>query len=107
MARGMQMLTFASNQEIPEYTQGIYAARETALARLTGQAAQPGVDGVVGVSIEHSIREQEIKQGVGGGGVRGLVVTLHITGTAVGGVGRASPSAPKPQISLNDKGASR
>jgi uncharacterized protein YbjQ (UPF0145 family) len=106
MARGMQMLTFASNQEIPEYTQGIYAARETALARLSQQAAQAGATGIVGVRIDHTIGEQEIKGGIGEGGVRGLVVTLHLVGTGVSDANRDSMPTPEFQIGLNDPGES-
>ncbi len=60
MAGGDQWLNWA-NEEIPEYTKGIYAARETALGRLTEQARELGAEGVVGVDIEHTIAMQDVK----------------------------------------------
>ncbi len=100
MSPGQGMLSWA-NEEIPEYTRGIYAARETALGRLTEQARQLGAEGVVGVNLEHTIAFQDIR--MGGGNVRGLVVTLHVMGTAIRGASGAHPAAPDPQITLNDE----
>ena len=94
-----QMLNFA-NEEIPEYTQGIYSARETAIGRITGQARELGADGVVGMEIEHEIGMQDIRSP--GESMRGLVVTLHVTGTAVRGTAGARPPVPELQIPLND-----
>lgn len=79
----MQMLTFNRNQEIPEYSQGVYAARETALGRVTEQIKDAGGDGVVGMNISHTIGEREFKTYRGGSAVQGLVVTFHAMGTAV------------------------
>jgi uncharacterized protein YbjQ (UPF0145 family) len=99
MSPGSGLLNFA-NEEVPEYTRGIYAARETALGRLTDQARELGAEGVVGVNLEHTIGLQDIK--MGGGSVRGLVVTLHVMGTAVRGTDAAHPSVPDLQIQLNE-----
>ncbi len=98
-ARGNQLLNFA-NEEVPEYTQGIYAARETAFGRLTQQARGLGAEGVVGVDFEHSIGIQDIR--AAGQTARGLVVTLHVTGTAVAETAAAHQSAPDLQIQLNE-----
>ena len=100
MARSNQLFNFAANEEIPEFTQGVYAARETALGRVTDQARELGAEGVVGVNIEHSIGMQDIK--AAGESARGLVVTLHVTGTAVGGTTAAHPSVPDLQIQMNE-----
>jgi len=103
MARNRQLLAFASNEEIPEYTQGVYAAREVALARLTDQARSAGAEGVVGVSIDHTMEMQEI--GTVGEHLRGLVVTFHVTGTAIGASSGVTIAPAQLQIELNEKGA--
>jgi uncharacterized protein YbjQ (UPF0145 family) len=49
----MQSLRQAGqNQEMVIFTQGIYEARELALARMQAEAAQAGSSGIVGVSVE-------------------------------------------------------
>jgi uncharacterized protein YbjQ (UPF0145 family) len=100
VAQSSQLLNFAANEEIPEYTRGLYAARETALGRLTHQARELGAEGVVGVNIEHTIGMQEVTMGIGR--ERGLMVTLHVTGTAVGGTAGAHPPTPDLQVRLNE-----
>src|SRR5450755_2417943 len=39
------------NQEMPQFTQGVYEARELALVRMQYEASQAGASGIVGVSI--------------------------------------------------------
>ncbi len=70
-----------ANQELGDFTQGVYDARETALARLTAEAQALNAAGVVGVSLAHSVEERE----VGGTGTRrtDLIVTMHVLGTAI------------------------
>jgi uncharacterized protein YbjQ (UPF0145 family) len=68
------------NQELKDFTQGVYDARETALARMTAEALQQGAIGVVGVSIVHTVERREAG---GGSGRRDLVVTFHVLGTAI------------------------
>lgn len=92
-AAQMQTLTFTRNQEITDYTQGVYQARETALERLTDQIHAVGGDGVVGVKITHTIGEHEMKTGMGGSTVRGLIVTFHAVGTAIR-MGQDAPIYP-------------
>jgi len=70
-----------ANQELQDFTRGIYDARETALARMTAEAAQRGAAGVVGVTIAHHIEQREAG---GGSGRHDLVVTFHVLGTAIG-----------------------
>lgn len=49
----MQSLRQAGrNQEMVVFTQGIYEARELALARMQAEAAQAGTSGITGVSVE-------------------------------------------------------
>ena len=40
------------NQEMPQFTQGVYEARELALSRMQAEATQAGSSGIVGVTIE-------------------------------------------------------
>ena len=72
------------NQELKDFTLGVYDARETALGRMSAEAQQQGAAGVVGVSIVHTAEEREAG---GGSGRRDLVVTFHVLGTAIGPVG--------------------
>src|SRR5207253_386841 len=70
-----------ANQELRDFTRGVYDARETALGRMTAEARKIGAAGVVGVSIGHQIEQREAG---GGSGRRDLVVTFHVLGTAIG-----------------------
>ena len=40
------------NREMPQFTQGVYEARELALSRMQAEATQAGSSGIVGVTIE-------------------------------------------------------
>ena len=71
-----------ANQELRDFTRGVYNARETALARMTAEARKDGAAGVVGVTIEHNAEERE--SGAGGSRRTDLVVTFHVLGTAIG-----------------------
>jgi uncharacterized protein YbjQ (UPF0145 family) len=71
-----------ANQELRDFTRGVYDARETALGRMTAEARTIGAAGVVGVSIEHNVQERE--SGAGGSQRTDLVVTFHVIGTAIG-----------------------
>jgi uncharacterized protein YbjQ (UPF0145 family) len=66
------------NQELKDFTRGVYDARETALGRMTTEAQEQRAAGVVGVSIVHEIEQREAS------GRRDLVVTFHVLGTAIG-----------------------
>ncbi len=68
-----------ANQELPEFTQGIYTARETVLAQMSAQAQQLDASGVIGTRIDHGIERIE------GDSTRpgGLIVTFHAIGTAI------------------------
>ncbi|HUC59990.1 MAG TPA: heavy metal-binding domain-containing protein [Streptosporangiaceae bacterium] len=49
----MQSLRQAGqNQEMPNFTQGVYEARELALGRMQAEAEQAGASGIVGVTVE-------------------------------------------------------
>lgn len=40
------------NQEMPQFTQGVYEARELALSRMQAEATAASASGIVGVSVE-------------------------------------------------------
>jgi uncharacterized protein YbjQ (UPF0145 family) len=71
-----------ANQELGDFTRGVYDARETALGRMTAEARKVGAAGVVGVSIEHSAEDRETE--TVGSRRTDLVVTFHVIGTAIG-----------------------
>jgi uncharacterized protein YbjQ (UPF0145 family) len=91
-------LGFTRNQELGEFTQGVYSARETVVQRMTAQAAKLDASGVIGVRIAHDIGRMSV--GAGSYARGGLMVTFHAIGTAVRDTGSATPQAPKPIIDL-------
>jgi len=48
------MPLFGNNQEMVQFTQGVYEARELALARMQAEATQAASSGIVGVSVSVS-----------------------------------------------------
>lgn len=70
-----------SNQELPDYTQGLYDARALAMERLTRTAHELHAHGVVGVEIDRSMRDYERE--VNNTTYRDLIITMHILGTAI------------------------
>ena len=75
------MFSSWANQELRDFTQGVYDARETTLGRVSAEARRHGAAGVVGVTIEHSVQEREVE---GGGRHRtDLIVTMHVIGTTI------------------------
>jgi len=91
-------LGFTRNQELPEFTQGIYGARETVVARMTAQASQLGASGVIGVHIDHGVQQSSL----GGGRYErgGLIVSFHVIGTAIREPAGALAPAPKTIVDL-------
>jgi uncharacterized protein YbjQ (UPF0145 family) len=83
---------YQPNQELVDFTQGVYAAREMALARVNEQATKLGAGGMIGVQIEHDIAIREVDNG---GKREDLIVTFHILGTAIAPAGDTTPVAPK------------
>jgi uncharacterized protein YbjQ (UPF0145 family) len=84
---------FQPNQELVDFTQGVYAAREMALARVNEQATAMGAGGLVGVRIDHGIDIREVDNG---GKREDLIVTFHILGTAIAPAGEHLELEPKP-----------
>ena len=70
-----------ANQELPDFTQGLYDAREVTIGRVTKQAQAGSAVGLVGVSLSYDVKEIEVDRG--GGHRTDLLVTMHALGTAV------------------------
>jgi uncharacterized protein YbjQ (UPF0145 family) len=68
------------NQEMPDFTRGVYDARALAMERVSRQAHAVHAHGVVGVAIERSQRELERS---GNSGYTDLIIEMHVLGTAV------------------------
>jgi uncharacterized protein YbjQ (UPF0145 family) len=98
MMSGVGGLGFTQNQELSEFTQGVYSAREIVVARLTEQAARLGASGVIGVRIAHSIQRTTVGAGTYSRG--GLMVTFHAIGTAIREDRATVPYAPETIIDL-------
>jgi uncharacterized protein YbjQ (UPF0145 family) len=95
---GMGGLGFTQNQELPEFTRGVYSAREIAVGRLTEQATRLDASGVIGVRIAHDIQRTTVGAGTYSRG--GLMASFHVIGTAVRDDGSAPPPAPETTIDL-------
>ncbi len=80
------------NQELGEYTQGVYEARESVMTRVTAQAASVEASGVVGMRVEHTVRPA---------GQNGLVMGFDVIGTAIRRAGPEKPLSPEAIINLN------
>jgi uncharacterized protein YbjQ (UPF0145 family) len=91
-------MLYSENQELREFTQGVYSAREIAVGRVTEQAGRLGASGVIGVRIAHGIRQASL----GGGAYArsGLIVTFHVIGTAIREDRATIPYAPETTIDL-------
>lgn len=84
---------FQPNQELVDFTQGVYAAREQALARAASQAHDLGAGGLIGVSVDHGVEIREIDRP--GHHREDLIVTFHILGTAIAPSGEHRPLDPQ------------
>jgi len=75
------LFSFAQpNQELIDYTQGLYAAREQALMRANNEAWRSGATSVVGLSLERDVAIREVDQN---GKREDLIVTYHVIGTGI------------------------
>jgi uncharacterized protein YbjQ (UPF0145 family) len=81
-----------ANQELPEYTGGVYEAREGVMARVTSQAARIGASGVVGMRLDHTVRP---------GNERGLIMGFDAIGTAIRQAGSAELAPPETIVNLD------
>ncbi len=70
-----------ANQELVDFSQGVYEAREKAMGFVTSQVIELGGDGVVGVELREHSRTHEVRRGLTDS--RDLEVTFHAIGTVV------------------------
>jgi uncharacterized protein YbjQ (UPF0145 family) len=98
MMSGVGGMGFTQNQELPEFTQGVYSARESVVSRLTHQAAKLDASGVIGVRIAHGIQRTTVGAGTYSRG--GLMVTFHAIGTAIREDRATIPYAPETIVDL-------
>jgi len=79
--RTIGMLSSMTNQELPDFSRGIYDARALAMGRLERDAHALHAHGVVGVAIERS--EHEYERDVNNTKFTDLIITMHVLGTAI------------------------
>jgi uncharacterized protein YbjQ (UPF0145 family) len=88
-----------ANQELGDFTQGLYDAREVTIGRITKQAQAGRAVGLVGVSLSYDVKEIEIDRG--GGHRTDLMVTMHALGTAVAEDGPVREPPPRLAVDLS------
>jgi uncharacterized protein YbjQ (UPF0145 family) len=72
---------FQPNQELRDFTQGLYYAREMAIGRATSDARALRAAGLVGVSIDQHVGHREVERN--DQKRIDLIVTFHVLGTAI------------------------
>ena len=87
------------NYELPEFTAGVYGAREQVMERLGAQAQLLEASGIVGVRIGHTIRRQEVGSANRSRG--GLVITFDAIGTADRDTATPAQQTPKTTVDLS------
>ena len=71
-----------NNQELTQYTEGVYRARHLAMSRMSDMGPQMGAAGIVGVHITQEHHEVEQDSG-GGQHQKGLMAHFAAIGTAI------------------------
>ena len=74
------MFSSWANQELRDFTQGVYDVREATLGRVSAEARRHGAAGMVGVSIDHNVEEREVDRRPNR---TDLIVTMHVLGTSI------------------------
>jgi uncharacterized protein YbjQ (UPF0145 family) len=87
------LLSGRRNQELPDFTQGLYDARALAMAHVTRDAHALHAHGVVGVDIDRSQREYERE--INNTTYTDLIISMHVLGTAIVEVEGGPPPPPK------------
>jgi uncharacterized protein YbjQ (UPF0145 family) len=70
-----------TNQELRDFTQGVYDAREKAVGTVVYQAQKLGADGIVGVQIDEHAQTHSVQRNMVD--CQDLQVTFHVMGTAI------------------------
>jgi uncharacterized protein YbjQ (UPF0145 family) len=85
------------NQELPDFTQGLYDARALAMERVTRDAHALHAHGVVGVRIDRS--QQERDREINNTAYKDLLISMHVLGTAIVEV-EGAPAPPAKFLAL-------
>jgi uncharacterized protein YbjQ (UPF0145 family) len=80
MAQGGWGASWA-NQELVDFSQGVYEARERAMGFITAQVQELGGNGVIGVELDERSRTHAVRRGMYES--RDLEVTFHVMGTVI------------------------
>ena len=70
-----------ANQELVDFSQGVYEAREKAMAFVDAQARQLGGTGLIGVQVGQHARTHEVRRGMIDS--KDLEITFHVMGTVI------------------------
>jgi uncharacterized protein YbjQ (UPF0145 family) len=89
------------NQELTDFTQGVYATRSQTMQRLQRQAHELEAHGVVGVTFEQEQHEHE--RDAGGTKYTDLILTMHVLGTAIVELDRAAEPPVYIALPLNEE----
>jgi uncharacterized protein YbjQ (UPF0145 family) len=87
------------NQEMTDFTQAVYGARETVMHNLGVQAEALSASGIVGVRINHSVRRTTV--GAGRTERGGVIVTFHAVGAAIRETAEAEQYPPETTFDLS------
>jgi uncharacterized protein YbjQ (UPF0145 family) len=93
------MMASWANQELVDFSQGVYEAREKALASISSQVRDLGGDGIIGVQLGQSGRTHAVQRGLYES--KDLEVTFHVMGTVIRedpSLAPTTPPAPPMQI---------
>jgi uncharacterized protein YbjQ (UPF0145 family) len=69
------------NQELVDFSQGVYEAREKAMGFVTAQVRELGGDGLIGVDVREHSRTHAVNRGMYES--KDLEVTFHVIGTVI------------------------
>jgi uncharacterized protein YbjQ (UPF0145 family) len=69
------------NQELTDFSQGVYEAREKAIGSVTAQVRALGGDGIIGVELREHSRTHAVRRGMYES--TDLEVTFHVMGTVI------------------------
>jgi uncharacterized protein YbjQ (UPF0145 family) len=81
LGMGMGMGNAWNNQELLDFSQGVYEAREKAMGFVSAQAQQLGGSGLIGVRVNEHSRTHAVKRGTYD--TQDLEVTFHVIGTVI------------------------
>ncbi len=84
---------FQPNQELTDFTQGLYEARERALTRAATSASELGAGGMVGMTVDHDVETRTV--GSDNNEREDLIVTFHVVGTAIAPQAEHRPLNPR------------